>query len=211
MQYAASLTAIGVLSLSLIAAVAAQWSSPHRMLQQPTWPTDMHLMLQLQENQARRLELKTSAHNHHHDHEHRSPGKPGADVALAGAGIRTLAVGEIHELELAMQSHLVHGSLHVRLEPSQDLHLVSDVREWHFDVEGESVLTLPIAVQARAEGQHYVHVFIEHVDQHGVTTSRALATEFRTFDEPLTKAYAKSFSVESHSEYRALPAIESIY
>lgn len=211
MQYAASLTAIGVLSLSLIAAVVAQLSSPQRMLQQPMWPTDMHLMLQLQENQARRLELKTSAHGHHHDHEHRSPGKPGADVTMAGAGIRTLAVGETREMQLEMQSHLVQGSLHIRLEPSQDLQLVSNTQEWHFDLSGESSLKLPIAVQALAEGQHYVHVFIEHVDEHGVSTSRALATEFRTFDEPLTNAYAKSFSVESRSEYRTLPASESIY
>lgn len=211
MKYAASLTAIGVLSLSLIAAVVAQLSSPQRMLQQPMWPTDMHLMLQLQENQARRLELKTSAHGHHHDHEHRSPGKPGADVTIAGAGIRTLAVGETREMDLEMQSHLVQGSLHIRLEPSQDLQLVSNTQEWHFDLGGERSLKLPIAVQALAEGQHYVHVFIEHVDEHGVSTSRALATEFRTFDESLTKAYAKSFSVESRSEYRTLPASESIY
>jgi hypothetical protein len=211
MQYAASLTAIGVLSLSLIAAVAAQLSSPERMLQQPMWPTDMPLMLQLQDSPARPLELKTSVHSRHHHHEHRSPGKPGADVALAGPGIRTLALGETRELDLEIQSHLSQGSLHIRLEPSQDLQLVSITREWDFQLNGERSLALPIAVQALAEGQHYMHVFIEHTDPHGVGTTRALATEFRVGDGFLTNAYAKSFSMESRSDYRALPAREEIY
>lgn len=211
MQYATSLTAIGVLTLSLAVAVAAQLTSPQQMLHQPTWPTDMHLMLQIQENQARRLELKTSAHDHHHQHEHRSPGKPGADVALVSPGIRTLTLGENSALTLEIQSHLAQGSLHIRLQPSQDLQLVSDTREWHFDLTSERAVALPITVQAVAEGQHYVHVFIEHVDQHGVTTSRALATEFRTFDESLANTYAKSFSLKNPSEYRTLPASESIY
>lgn len=211
MQYAASLTAIGVLSLSLIAAVAAQLSSPEQMLQQPMWPSDLPLILQLQERQARPLELKTSAHSHHHDHEHRSPGKPGADVALASPGIRTLTLGDTRELELEIQSHLAQGSLHIRLQPSQDLLLVSDTREWDFDLNDAHALTLPLAVQALAEGQHYIHVFIEHVDDQGVTTTRALATEFRVGDGFLTNAYAKSFNTQSRSEYRTLPAREAIY
>jgi hypothetical protein len=222
MQYATSLTAIGALSLSLIVAMAAQLSAPEQMLQQPAWPTGMPLMLQLQERHTQPLEVKAPAHAHrnnvhrnnahqHDAHEHRSPGKPGADVALVSPGIRTLPLGDARELELAIQSHLSQGSLYIRLEPSQDLQLASGVREWHFELNGARTLTLPITVQALAEGQHYIHVFIEHIDEHGIGTTRALATELRTDDGLLTNAYAKSFSAQRYSEYRTLPASETIY
>lgn len=212
MQYAASLTAIGVLSLSLIAAVAEQLSTPEQMLQQPMWPTDSALILQLQQSTARPFELKTSGHHHHHhDHEHRSPGKPGADVALTSPGIRALPLGDTRDLELAIQSHLTDGTLQIQLETSQDLQMVSGTHEWNFELNGAQTLTLPITVQALAEGQHYVHVFIEHVNDDGARTTRALATELRTGTGFIAKAYAKSFSGESASEYRALPASEAIY
>jgi len=132
-------------------------------------------------------------------------------VALVSPGIRTLPLGDARELELAIQSHLSQGSLYIRLEPSQDLQLASGVREWHFELNGARTLTLPITVQALAEGQHYIHVFIEHIDEHGIGTTRALATELRTDDGLLTNAYAKSFSAQRYSEYRTLPASETIY
>ena len=132
-------------------------------------------------------------------------------MLLVSPGIRTLSLGTTRNLELEIQSHLSRGSLHIRLEPSQDLQLVSDTREWNIDVTGERTLALPISIQALVEGQHYVHVFIEHIDEHGIGTARALATEFRVGDGFLTNAYAKSFSMESRSEYRTLPASEVIY
>lgn len=215
MQYATPLAVIGALSMSLIIAVAAQLSSPQHMLQQPMWPMDMPLMLQLQNDPARPLELKTSVRSHHHHtghhHHHRSPGKPGADVALTGPGVRTLVLGEVRSLELAIQSHMTDGTLQIQLETSQDLQMVSGTHRWDFELNGTQTLSLPIAVQALAEGQHYVHVFIEHVSDDGARTTRALATEFRVGDSFATRAYAKHFSKESGSEYRALPANEVIY
>ena len=147
----------------------------------------------------------------HAHHLHRSPGKPGADVTLVSPGIRTLLLGDTQALELQIQSHHTHGALHIRVVPSQDLKMLSGVRQWSFELSGQQVLALPLTVQTLAEGQHYLHVFIEHIDQDGTRTSRALATEFRTADHVQTRAYAKSFHAGTASPYRTLPAREEIY
>jgi len=235
MQYAASLTAIGVLSISLAAAVTAQMVYPDQMLQQPMWPTDVPLMMRLQETRFGKPDIspaKTSQHTSDgasvlvaaaHEHEHRSPGKPGADVTLASAGIRTLTLGSPSDLQLQLQSHLPAGSLHVRVEPSDDLQLLSDSRVWDFELHGEQVLTLPLTVQALVDGQHYVHLFIEHVDAEGNTSARALATELRVGEGFITNtdesslsyeksfSYDKNFSTASRSEFSAMPVQETIY
>lgn len=228
MQYAASLTAIGVLSISLAAAVTAQMIYPDQMLQQPMWPTDVPLMMRLQETRFAKPDIspiKTSEHRVDtaiqvaaaHDHEHRSPGKPGADVTLASAGIRTLTLGSPRDLQLQLLSHLPEGSLHVRLETSDDLQLLSATQEWDFELHGEQMLTLPITVMAMADGQHYVHLFIEQVDELGNASARALATELRVGGGFIANSYEKSFSHEksfstaSRSEFSVMPVAETIY
>lgn len=186
MHYAAALMAAGILSLSLLAAV---------VMPQPL-ASQVHVAPPEETRQA---------------HHHRSPGKPGADVALVSPGIRTLLLGDTQALELQIQSHHTHGALHIRVVPSQDLKMLSGVRQWSFELSGQQVLALPLTVQTLAEGQHYLHVFIEHIDQDGTRTSRALATEFRTADHVQTRAYAKSFHAGTASPYRTLPAREEIY
>lgn len=206
MQYATSLTAIGVFCFSLMAAIAAHWSSPELMLNPPMWPADASLpRLQIKH-------LKLPNHQeHNHGHEHRSPGKPGADVSLAGGAIYTLNAGVPRDLELKLYSHLPSGSLHIRLQPSAELELLSATQEWNFALNGEETLTLPITVRAQADGQHYGYIFIEHIDMDGNSSARALATEFRVGGGFVTNLYEKNFSAAKHGEFKVMPAKEEIY
>jgi len=207
MHNAASFAAVGVFCLSLMTAIAAHWSSPVLRLNQPAWPD-----ASLPRQQVMHLE---SAHHHahtaHHSHEHRSPGKPGADVSLTGGAIYNLAAGVPLDLLLTLHSHLPQGSLHIRLEPSAELELLSGTQEWNFVVDGEQTLTLPITVRAQADGQHHGFIFIEHIGTDGTSSARALATEFRVGGGFAANLYEKSFSAPKHSEFKALPAQEEIY
>lgn len=206
MRYAASLTAAGVLSLSLVAAMVA----PHHQLQPSMWQaTDVPLMWQPLALDPVHSATSTSAPPSRH--QYHSPGKPGADVELLSPGVRTFSLHQVHELELKIHSHHPQGSLHIALKPSGDLQLLSGTQEWRFELKGPSTLTLPIQVHTQVEGQHYVHIFIEHQDPNGTLTTRALATELRTGDKLQTKAYAKSFRAGTASPYRTLPASEEIY
>jgi hypothetical protein len=205
MQYATSLTAVGVFCLSLMAAMAAHWSSPELMLSQPMWPGDASLMrLQV-------MHLESTDHQAHQGHEHRSPGKPGADVALAGSAIYALTAGVPLDLELKLHSHLPRGSLHIRLQPSAELELLSATQEWNFALDGEQTLTLPITVRANSDGQHHGFIFVEHTDVDGNSSARALATEFRVGGGFTANLYEKHFSAAKHSEFKVLPAKEEIY
>lgn len=186
MHYAAALMAAGILSLSLLAAV---------VMPQPL-ASQVHVAPPEETRQA---------------HHHRSPGKPGADVTLVSPGIRTLLLGDTQTLELLIQSHHRHGTLHVRVEPSQELQMLSDARQWSFALSDQEVLALPLTLQALAEGLHYLHVFIEHIDPDGTHSTRALATEFRTADHVQAPAYAKSLRAGTANPYRALPVSEEIY
>lgn len=215
MPYAASLTAIGVLSLSLMAAMVAHLSSPQLMLDHATGSAPVIQMQRLQETHGKTGAFKTSHHLHHHPkarhhHEHRSPGKPGAAVALVGGGVQTLTLASPRDLELTLESHLTRGLVRVQLDASADLELLGAVREWNFDVDGNQTLRLPITVRANAEGQHYVHLFIEHEDVDGNTTARALAAPFHV-GQRLGNLHEKSLSAAAASEFRTLPAREVIY
>lgn len=217
------LTAIGVLTLGLLVAVAAQLSYPDQMLQQPMWPTDTSLMLRLQESQATKApakESKTSLHlGHVHLHAYgqcdhagyRSPGKPGAEVTLASAPVQTLPLGTVETVELALASSLPPGTVRVALAASEGLALVGADREWQFSTSAGQPIVLPIHVQAATEGQHHVHLFVEHIDGEGTRSARALAAEFRVGGGSLEKAFAKSFSTAVQSEFSSLPAREVIY
>lgn len=211
MPYAASLTALGVLSLSLMAALVAHLSSPQLMLDHATWPAPVMQMQRLQETHGKTGAFRTSHHpKAHHHHEHRSPGKPGADVALVGGGVQTLTLASPRDLELELASHLTRGLVRIQLDASADLELLGAVREWNFDVDGNQTLRLPITLRANAEGQHYVHLFIEHEDVDGNTTARALAAPFHV-GQRLGNLHEKSLSAAAASEFRTLPAREVIY
>ena len=210
MQYATSLTAIGVFCFSLIAAIATHWSSPELMLNQPIWPGDASFMRQ----QLMHLESHrhpTHYNGTHHGHEHRSPGKPGADVSLAGNAIYTLTAGVPRDLMLKLHSHLTQGSLHIRLHPSAGLELLSAAQEWNFALNGEQTLTLPITVRANSNGQHHGYIFIEHRSADGSSSARALATEFRVGGGFVTNLYEKNFRAAKSSEFKVMPAKEEIY
>src|SRR5690606_20403110 len=187
MRYTVSLTAAGILSLGLITGLTAQ-----------LFHSD-ELSLSGQTAQAEMPQMAFEAHSHSHDHldlnrsDYRSPGKPGADVTLISPQIRALPLGVASELQLEMTSHLPKGTLRVSLELSDGLTLTSGEREWQFDVEGAESVTLPIGVQADIDGQHYIHLFIEHQSENGVSSARALATEIRVGGGILHNMQAKSF------------------
>lgn len=199
MRHTATLTSHGGLSLGLLVAlvillvvVATQW---------PTFTGPVA--------QAPGVASKTSAAHPHH-HEHRSPGKPGADITLVGAGVQTLPLGNPRDLKLTLASHLPPGAVRIQLESSPQLELLGSERQWQFEVNGQQTLQLPVTVHANGEGLHYVHLFIEHQDAHGNTTARALAAAFRV-GHALPNLYEKNISTATRSEYNTLPAREVIY
>lgn len=209
MQHTASLAAISLLAFSLLAAVVSQKSHPDYLHNQPLWPSDVSLMLSLPGTPW--ATAPVFRHPYNDVHAHRSPGKPAADVGLGNAGLQSLALHEEKTIELQVQSHLGEGTLRVMLETSPDLQLLSSETEWRFELDGAETFQVPVTLLAHREGQHYVHLFVEHIDTDGTTSARALATEFRVGMPLVQKTYAKSFHMGSQDSVVSLPGRETIY
>jgi hypothetical protein len=189
-----SLTVLGVLGLSMLAAVVWQQSHPHYPHYQQQW----------------HYKMASSETPDVHDHEHRSPGKPAADVHLASAGLQALPLLETTPVHLALQTHM-QGQVRVTLETSPQLQLVKGASEQVFNLDGNGTLQLPLSLMATREGQHYVHLFIEHTDATGITTARALATEFRVGMPLMEKLFDKQLSMADPDRLVSLPGRETIY
>lgn len=142
---------------------------------------------------------------------YRSPGKPGAEIHLVSAAIHRIPLGAIETLQLELASQLPKGSLQINVEPSEGLTLIDAKNEWHFTIDNSQNLSLPIHVRADQEGQHYVHLFVQHNAEDGAYAARALASEIRVGDMDFEPVYAKSFKGDKASEVRSLPAQETIF
>jgi hypothetical protein len=199
-----SLTVLGVLGLAMLTAVVWQQSHPHYPHYQPLWQTT--------EKQSRPLSEHAASVEHSHEgfHEHRSPGKPAADVTLESSGLQALALHEATQVDLELQTHL-KGQLRVTLETSPQLQLVNGNLEHSFILETSDTVHLPLNLMATSEGRHYVHLMIEHTDATGVTTARALATEFRVGMPLVEKLFDKNLSMGDPNRLVSLPGRETIY
>lgn len=203
-----SLTVLGFLGLSLLAAVSLQQSHAHYPHYQPLWQAPTYALPQ-----------PLSLHGHEtgtalvaaaHSHEHRSPGKPAADVSLESAGLQALPLLETTRVNLALETHLA-GQVRVTLQTSPELQLVDGASEQHFQLADSGTLDLPLSLLATSAGQHYVHLFIEHTDTAGVTTARALATEFRVGVPLVEKLADKGVRMSDANGLVRLPGHETIY
>lgn len=196
-----SLTVLGVLGLAMLTAVVWQQSHPNYPHYQPLWQTT--------EKQSR-PHAPLVEHSHEGFHEHRSPGKPAADVTLESSGLQALALYEATQVELELQTHL-KGQLRVTLETSPQLQLLNGSAEHSFVLGESDTVQLPVSLMASSEGRHYVHLMIEHTDASGITTARALATEFRVGMPLVEKLFDKSLSMADPNRLVSLPGRETIY
>ncbi len=206
MQYTATLAAIGLLFLTALAATAARQLPPGMLIHQAPWPNDGSLMLQ----PAAEQRLLPAPRHHLDVHAHRSPGKPSIDVELLSPGLRSLPLAVAQTVELQLQTHLRDGFLRVHLEASGDLLFVGSTTDWEFELDGTETLRLPVELIATSDGQHYLHLFIEHRDSAGQVSARALATEFRVGVPLLKQAFAKTLHARAQPEVISLPGQETI-
>lgn len=195
-----SLTVLGILGLSMLVAVVWQQSHRHYPHYQPLWHTAPYA----------KAHLSAVEHSHTDTHEHRSPGKPAADVSLDSPGLQALALLETTQVNLALRTHL-QGQLRISLETSPHLQLVGGGSEQVVHLDGDDTLQLPLSLMATSEGRHYVHLFVEHTDASGITTARALATEFRVGLPLLEKLSDKNLSMGDANRLVSLPGRETIY
>jgi hypothetical protein len=202
-----SLTVLGFLGLSVLAAVAWQQSHPHYPHYQPLWHAANYALSQPLSWKAEAVHAVSMTA---HVHEHRSPGKPAADISLESAGLQALPLLETTPVNLILEAHLA-GQVRVTLQTSPQLQLVDGASEQTFHLGDSGTLELPLSLMATSEGRHYVHLFIEHTDAAGVTTARALATEFRVGVPLVEKLSEKSLRMSNANNLVSLPGHETIY
>lgn len=201
-----SLTVLGALGLSMLAAVTWQKSHQHLPHYQPLW----HYKVTAPKAPLAPAWSLDSGHSHSHKHEHRSPGKPAADVSLLSSGLQSLPLLEVTPVDLALDAG-ARGQLRISLETSPQLQLVGGSSEQVFQLGDNGMVQLPLNLLATSEGRHYVHLFVEHTDLKGVTTARALATEFRVGLPLVGKLFDKNLSMADPNRVVSLPGRETIY
>lgn len=118
-----------------------------------------------------------------HQHEtaqHKVPhGKPAAAITLISEGVQAIELMNSTQLELVLKSQVSDGIIDIRLKVDEALQLLSTTTQWSFDPAENSQLVLPIEVIAQRNGNHYVHLFIDHHALDGTHTARALAVEIK--------------------------------
>lgn len=159
-------------------------------------------------------------HNHHQSHHQQEHppgslphGKPAAAIGLISQGVQSLNLLENTQLELALQSHVADGTIEITIETDLALQLRSSQNHWIFSATEYAQMVLPIEVAAQSNGTHYLHLFIDHVDNAGVHTSRAFAVEFNVGVSEHIKLYAKqqSTAADAHPQIVPLTAQEQIF
>lgn len=130
-------------------------------------------------------------------HEHKLPseelphGKPAAAIALVTDGVQSLELMQSKKLDLVLQSRLGDGSVDIRLEAGGALQLLSASHKWTLDAATSPRIVLPIEVIAEDNGEHHLHIFIDHRNNDGKHTARALAIEFKVGAPEEMKLYSK--------------------
>lgn len=209
-----SLTVLGVLGLSMLAAMVWQQSHAHFPHYQPLWHYGVSTpKAPLTPSWSHRHTESDSHHHSHHQHgahEYSSPGKPAAGVTLVSRGLQSLPLLETSQVSLTLQTG-APGRVRITLETSPQLQLLGGASEQVLDLEGSDTLQLPLNLMAVSEGRHYVHMFIEHTDANGTTTARALATEFRVGLPLVEKSFDKHLSLADPNRQVSLPGRETIY
>jgi hypothetical protein len=146
--------------------------------------------------------IGTNDSNENHKADiHKNYIKPGAAVRLVSPAQYSLATGDLLPLDIVL-SNVAIGVTKVDLSAVDGLSIVGETT---FFFEGKKEILLPISVQAEAEQLAYLNIYIEHTDNIGQRTTRALAIAFdsRTADQVLlskpkiAKPYVEMQATES--------------
>lgn len=118
-------------------------------------------------------------------------GKPATAIVLVTQGVQTLELMHSRRLDLVLQNHLRDGTINIRLEAGEALQLLSFNQQWTVDAATSPRIVLPIEVMADRNGEHHLHIFIDHHSPEGTRTARALAVEFKVGNAEETKLFSK--------------------
>lgn len=159
---------------------------------------------------------QAQAQKYHRGHEHaqasRSPGKPGAAITLLSESTQSLKLLQNTKLDLVLQSHLSDGTIDVSVKADDTLELLSLPRQWSFEATEDKPISLPIAVMARSNGVHHMHIFIHHRSAEGEVTHRAFAVEFSVgVSEMQLFSKHNSTTINVHPEVVPLSAEEQVF
>lgn len=164
----------------------------------------------LQNNQSRPYDhADPQQHEHGTESDRDLHGKPGADVRLVSPPIYSMALNELRDLVLSLETGH-SGDVQVTVSVDSGLQLTSGQTEWQFD-SGTETLQIPLSLYAEKEGRYLLKLQVVTLDSDGREEHRSLAAEVRVGLNEHEKHYEKHNATgESAPAHVPLDVIETI-
>jgi len=153
---------------------------------------------------------RTVAFDHQMALENKWHNKPGAAVSSVSGVEHFLDLHEQRELELLLLTDVTEGTVKIHVEAEDGLVVLNSKTDWEFSAARSNTIALPVKLYGAIEGRHYVHIFVEHIDELGHTNYRALAQQVNVGYASLEQNHYRS-AAEKQAPFVDLPAAETIY